>query len=282
MILTGEKIYFARPDSDIVVDKISIEDIVSVGRVDNLDRKQDAKSHSADDMGILGNAVPGRSNLRGAAKDPVHRKMSVETLESFQDCLRETYAFEIKAITGRSYRSYFVRVAAMFECEEWIADTNALLKSSMKEKARKGTWLQMKQRAAHELYNCFFMRCLVSIAILCDFLSSVFETEFLDENEKATRAAFRVVDIILCAFFSLELSLNAFGSWRTFYGMPFIRGVSNWFLLATVLFQLSGFLAPELDAKHFKVIRIIRIFDVGSGFESLRSCQMILKAIRKG
>jgi hypothetical protein len=283
MILTNEKIYFARPDSDLVVDKISIRDIVSVGRVDNLDRKgYDPKHHSGEETGKHGLAVTGRPILK-SPKEPGHKKMSVvESLESFQDCLRETFAFEIKALIGSSYRSYFVRVTAIHECEDWIADMNALLKSTMREQARQGTWLQMKQQDAHNLYKSFFMRCVISIAILCDFLSSVFEAEFFGQNEYAAKLAFKAVDITLCAFFSLELSLNAFGNWRTVCGMPFIRSVSNWFLLATVLFQLSGFLAPELDAKHFKVIRIIRIFDVGSAFESLRSCKMVLKALRQG
>lgn len=284
MIVTNDNIYFARPDSDIVVDKIAIQDIVSVGKVDSFEKKGNdhSKIHKSDDNLMRHGQGGGKFVTRGnVSKEIAHRKMSMESLESFQEVLRETFAFEIKALFGNVYRSYFVRVAASYECDSWIKELNSSLKLSMQEKARKGNCWSRSQQTAQDVYEHFITRCIVAAAIIVDFLSSVFESEFIIPNDGVSRA-FEAVDIFLCVFFSLELSLNFIGNWRTLYGAPFIFHMSNWFLLATVLFQLSGFFLPDLDAKHLKVVRIIRIFDVGNAFEGFRSCQMVLKAIKHG
>jgi hypothetical protein len=283
MILTNDNIYFARPDSDVVVDKLAIEDIISVGKVDSFEKKGNElmKKHISDDGPRHGQSS-GKNTRGNVPKEVVHRKMSSESLESFQEGTKESFAFEIKALFGNVYRSYFVRVSASYECDSWIKELNSSLRLSMQEQARKGNFLSRTQQIAQDLYDHFIMRCIVAFAIILDFLSSVFESEFKGQNHEALYQALYGVDILLCVFFSLELTLNFLGNWRTIYGAPFVTNVSNWFLLATVIFQLSGFFFPSLDAKQLKVVRIIRIFDVGNAFEAFRSCQMIITAIKHG
>jgi len=278
MILTKDSIYFARVDSDLVVDKILISDIVSIGQVDH--------SAHANPEDLSNKAVKGKNVAEQPSKSSKRRRSSVlanisrsDTLESFQDGFRETFSFEIKISSGDSYRSYFVRVTAQFDCESWIEEVNTRLKSTLREHANNDSWLERKQRNARDLHSNHSVRCIIAFAILLDFLSCVFNSEFLPAFDTSLYSFFMALDIILCIFFSLELILNMFGNWRNMLGSPFLARVSNWFQIATVLFQLVAFSDPRLES--FKVIRIIRIFDVGSAFRSLASCQMILKAIRQ-
>ena len=288
MILTKDAIYFARPNSDIVVDKISISEIISVGRVDNIERKsqEHSKVPSIDDFqqswistGTTGRTANGPTgNQRRVSV--LGNVSKVESLEVLQDGLRETFAFEIKTASQQFYRSYFVRSTAQHDCDGWVEELNTSLKIQLREIAGRGNWLQIKQKYARDFYDSHVVRCFIAFAILCDFVSSVLECEF--SGNSIVNDVFGVVDAILCTFFLMELSLSAFGNWTNFHGAPFVMRLSNWFLVATVLFQLSGFFLPDLDAKHLKIIRVIRLFDVGSAFKSLASCHMVLKAIRKG
>ena len=276
MILTADNIYFARPDSDMVVDKIAISDIISVGKVDSIEKKTEDLRHGQG-KGTAKTVARGH-----ALKENAPRRMSSESLESFQDCHRETHAFEIKALSGSSCRSYFVRVTALYECDSWVRELNLYLKFTMEEQARKGNCWNRSQQNAQDLYQHFIVRCVVATAIIVDFLSSVLESQFVNDHDETMNDAFQVLDIFLCAFFSMELALNIFGNWRSAWGAPFIFSMSNWFLLLVVLFQLSGYIFPQLDARNLKVIRIIRIFDVGNAFEGFRHCQMVLKALKQG
>ena len=275
MILTMDNIYFARVDSDLVVDKISIDEIVSIAKVD---RSKSANGEETDKKSVKsGTADQKAKRRRSSVLSNISRS---ETLESFQDGFRETYAFEIKICSGDLYRSYFVRVPAEFESDSWIDEVNTCLKSTLREHANQDSWLKQRQQNAREVHSNHNVRCVIAFAILLDFLSCVFNSEFLPGPDTPLYHFFEVCDIILCIFFSLELALNMFGNWRHILGTPFLGRISNWFQIATVLFQLIAFSDPRLES--FKVIRIIRIFDVGSAFKSLASCQMILKAIRQG
>ena len=268
MILTHDNICFARPDCDIIVDKILIKDMVSVGKVDNIEKKGTdlVKSRSLEDV----SKANGRSG------------MAPESMESIQEGVRETFAFEIKARHGSTCRSYFVRVTSSADCDAWIKDLNMSLKSTLRQHLRKGNWFLQMQQDAHDLYENHIVRLVIALAILCDFLSSVFESELLAGGDPSARRALTGIDATLCIFFCLELLVNLLGNWRSLLGAPFIGRLSNWFLLGTVFFQLSGFFLPDLDAQHLKVVRVIRIFDVGREFEGFRSCRMVLKAIRRG
>ena len=274
MILTDEGIYFSRPESNMIVDKISIHDIVSVGRVDNLDKKSFETKRSSN-IEPFGNILPQRQR-RGSSLN------KQEFLESLQEGQKESYAIEIKACSGMFYRSHFVRVLNVDDCEDWILQIDRAIRKSRSDSRVQGTQLQQIQQSARHLYDNHYFRCVIATAILLDFLSSVFESEFLQVTDPSALKLFRTVDIMLCAFFLLELCVNLVGNWCSLRGTPFVLRASNWFLLATVFFQLSGYVLPQLDAQHLKVIRVIRLFDVGRAFRSLASCQMVLKALRHG
>ena len=271
MILTKESICFARIDSDLVVDKISMDDIISINEVNTTINGQEESTKSVT-----------RTNQQSKArKSSVLTNISMlENLESFHEASRDFYAFEIKTCSGGFYRSYFVRVAARYDRDSWIQEIHSCIKTTLREHTDKNSWLERAQQQARDIYSLPTIRFIIAAAMLVDFLSSVFKSEFLPEAGNTTFQFFQFLDLILFIFFAFELFLNMFGSWRTMLGNPFVSKTSNWFQVATVVCQLISFSEPTVSS--FKVVRIIRIFDVGSAFKSLASCQMILKAIRQG
>ena len=278
MILTKENLFFARTDSDLVVDNISINDIVSINEVNtSIGATEDsAKSMSPD---FLWTKPKNAQKSSRARKSSVLNISMLENLDSFHEG-RDFFAFEIKTCNSGFYRSYFVRVEAAFERDSWIHEVNICLKSTLREHANRDSWLQQRQQDARELYSRPVVRTLIAVAILIDFLSSVFKSEYLPESDEILFHFFDKLDLVLCIIFTVELLLNLFGSWRTFFGSPFLSKSSSWFQIATVVIQLASFGEPTIAS--FKVARVIRIFHVGSAFKSLASCQMILKAIRQG
>ncbi len=271
MVLTKDCIYIASTDSDLVVDKISIREISSIGIVD-----QNTSTAFGEDKGV-----------QTGPKSSKSRRISVLTnlsrsdnFESFNDISRETYPFEIKTFVGDFERCYFVRVGSSQERDTWIAAIKTCLKSTLRKFAVQHSWLEQQQRRARALQSKYSFRCVIAFLILADFLSCVFKSEFLPDPDGPTYQFFVVLDVVLFGFFSLELLLNMFGNWRNYAGRPFVGKPSSWFQIATVLLQGLAFVDPEIAS--LKVIRVMRIFDVGSAFKSLASCQMILKAIRQG
>ena len=204
----------------------------------------------------------------------------LDAFESFQEVHREMFAFEIKTFVGDFKRSYFVRVESQQECEEWIAAVNKCLKKTLREYTDKHSWIEKQQRSARTLQSRHGFRCLIAFLLLADFLSCVFKSEFLPEPGGAAHAFFQALDAGLFVLFCLELLLTAFGHWRSPAGAPFTTRLSSWFQVATVAVQGLAFLDPAIAS--LKVVRVVRIFDVGSAFRSLASCHMILKAIRQG
>ncbi len=268
MILTKDCAYFASTDSDLVVDKISIGAISSIGKVD--------QTAFGEDKGV-----------QSGLKKSISRRTSILTnisrsdnFETFNETNRETYPFEIKTLIGDFERCYFVRVGSSQERDSWIAAIKNCLKSTLREFADQHSWLEQKQRDARELQSNYAFRCVVAFLILADFLSCVFKSEFLPDPDGPLYQFFFIIDLVLFGFFSLELLLNVFGQWRSRTGSPFIGKPSSWLQIATVLLQGLAFVDPDIAS--LKVIRVMRIFDVGSAFRSLASCQMILKAIRQG
>ena len=268
MILTKDCIFFARIDSDLVVDKISVRDISSICKVDN--------------------AIHGSGEERhGNNKQARLRKISVlsnisrtENFECFNDTHRESFAFEIKTFSGGFQRSYFVRVQSLEACEMWISAVTACWKSTLREFAERHGWIEKRQRDARWIQSTHSFRGISATAILFDFMSSIFRSEFLPQFGTQAALFFDTFDLILFIFFITELSLNVFGNWRSVRGSPFVNRSSNWFQILTVLVQILGYIDQSL--RSLKVIRIMRIFHVGAAFKGLASCQIVLKAIRRG
>ena len=247
MILTENSILFSRPDSKIVVDQISIQDIVSVGKVDSLDTKSVATKPT-----IMKESTLKSQKMQQLARQGLSSIYSSESRDSVE-CSRQKHAFEIKTCSDCQYRSYFVRVDSISDCDDWVEKIKLSITSAKSEHALEISRLQAWQQNARDFYDDRRVRYLIATAIILDFFSSVFESEFIDVSNDTFLSLFAAIDVLLCVFFSLELAINLFGQWRTAYGTPFVLRFSSWFLLATVLFQLSGFFLPKLDANHLKV-----------------------------
>ena len=243
MILTKNYIYFARIESNLIVDKIQIRDICSIGKVDH------AVNGSADE----------RHGPNGK-QSKLRRNSSVlrtEKFESFNDNLKETFAFEIKTISENFQRSYFVRVQTLAECDRWVQLVNSCLKSTLREHAEKHSWLEKKQRLVREFQSDLRFRYLIAFFILMDFLSCVLKSELLPLDDTQMHNFFDILDRILFIGFGSELLLNVFGNWRTARGSPFVLHFSNWFQVATVLVEVIGFAVPAVSS--LKVMRIMRL-----------------------
>lgn len=268
MILTKDYIYFARIDSDLIVDKISIRDISSIGKVDHT-------------VNAGGDEKNGPNRMAKLRKTSVLTNISrTENFECFNDAHRESFPFEIKIFSDGFQRSYFVRVPTLHECESWISSVTSCWKSTLREFAEKHSWVEKRQREVRNFISNDRFRRICVLAIILDFFSSVFRSEILPKQGTKAAEFFDVFDFIFFAFFSAELLLNIFGNWRSVRGSPFVNKSSNWFQIITVLAQIIGLI--DHDMKSIKVIRIMRVFDVGASFKSLGSCRIVLKAIRRG
>ena len=146
MVLTKECISFARADSDIMVDKILIENMISVARVDIFEKKG-----SRNMGGILRFGMAPSKPMLSNPNSRSMQKLPTDSMESFMDGQRETFPFEIKALIGKVQRSYFVRVESELESDDWVRELNSALKSSKREHARQDSWLQRLQRDTQEL-----------------------------------------------------------------------------------------------------------------------------------
>ena len=174
MILTNDSILFSRPDSNIVVDQISIQNIASVGKVDNLESKSAVPKLNVSKESNKNDQLNQRlANRRRSSL------ISSESLESLQEFLRQTHAFEIKTCADAQLRSYFVRVDSSEECDDWIDKIRRGVTAAKSEHASRRSWLQARQQAARDLYDHRWVRYLIAAAIIIDFLSSVFESEFI-------------------------------------------------------------------------------------------------------
>ena len=119
------------------------------------------------------------------------------------------------------------------------------------------------QRNSRNLQMNHRFRCTVAFAILLDFLSCVLKSELLPQHDSPLEHFFDTFDVVFFAFFAIELTINVVGNWRSLPGSPFVSRPANWFQVATVALaiQVAAFFDSEI--RSLKVIRIMRIFDVG-------------------
>ena len=261
MILTSSEICFARPASDVLVDCISLADVVSVGKVD--------RAHDT-----IAEAVGKRTH---------QKRMSVTRIDSLEDLqagFRDTFAFEIKVVTGGLSRSYLARVNELEECEAWIDCIKSCLKQRQITRLQRESRLSRIQNRVKDLYDSDIVRYIVVFAIFCDFALSIVQSEYVPESGTALYQAIANLDVAFFVFFALELAVNLFSNWRSLRGMPFISIPANWFQLATVILQSALFFKPIME--DFKVVRILRVFHVGNNFRSFASFNVILKALQQG
>jgi hypothetical protein len=109
MMMKERNVYFSRPDSKLVSDNIPEREIISVGRVDILE-------------GNTAETRPIQSTELSPIGTQLGRRVSLTKNDSdlFQDFQRKTFVFEVKMLSGTFYRSHFVRVYSLTDCDDWI------------------------------------------------------------------------------------------------------------------------------------------------------------------
>ena len=261
MMLTSNDISFARPDSDVLVDCISLSDVISVGKVD--------RAHDT-----VAEAVVKRTHQKRTSI------VRMESLEDLQGGFRETFAFEIKVLSGGLVRSYLARVDEEDDREAWIIAINNCLKQRQHLQRERQSTIFRIQRRVKIAYDSDLVRTVVVFAIFCDFAASILQAEYTPQPGTPMYIAITKLDEALFIFFAIELGVNMFANWRNLRGMPFIRSYANWFQFMTVLLQSALYFKPLME--DFKVVRILRIFHVGANFSSFASFNVILKALQQG
>ena len=266
MVLTNKDILFARPETDIIVDRLRLKDVKFARRVDQgtlLELKEKKKSK--------------------------HKNMNVKFSTSFQngpvievqDGTKETFAFEIKAVLSGQERSYFARVLTSEQREGWVKEIEAAVMNSNSSVSNDDHLLFQYQRRLRYAWNSKIARSIIAFAILCDFITNIVTSEFLFPEGTDSYRAFNAIGRILDFFFGFELLLACAANWRTWWGAPFFRGVWNIYHLGTVIFQVGAYLfMPQIE--HFKCVRMLRIFHVVRMFKVFAPFRIILKALRQG
>jgi hypothetical protein len=131
MILTSSDIVFARPNTDVIVDRLHLKDITFVSKVD---RAQDSSD------------VTSKRKKRGSVMFSATFK--VDAMDDIYDGSRDSFAFEIRTTFGDRQRSYFARVDSVEDCEAWVADIKSAQKESLTQLASGASWLTWTQGKA--------------------------------------------------------------------------------------------------------------------------------------
>ena len=226
MILTSTDIVFARPNTDLIVDRLHLKDVIVVNKVDSNESSKKKR----------------RSSVMFAAS------FKVDAMEDIYDGARDSYAFEIRTSVGDRQRSYFARVDSAEDCEAWVADIKAAQKESRTQLASGDswwTWTQERARSiplslltAHpaqqsiragpsptphtpplhpaqmprKLHDSTALRCGVSLAIFLDFCQNVLKTELLPADGRSAtyaQACARKAYINVCEFTRVCIRVHA-------------------------------------------------------------------------
>ena len=217
MVLTNSDIYFARPETNIVVDRIPIKEVVFIGEVDQgkLPEPKERKS----------------KNVRAVVKF---------SSAELQDGIKDTFAFEVKTSASGRERSYFSRVSTSDQREEWVKDIKAACAKSNVERSGEISALASAQRKLRSVMNSRAVRSTIAFAILCDFMNNIAMSEFLFSPGSGASRLCNAVDRVLDFFFGVELLLVGAANWRTWWGAPFFLSAWNLYHLATVVFQVCA------------------------------------------
>lgn len=121
MVLTHDSVYFAKPDSDLVLDQFALKNVSIISKVD---RAQNALAEASKINSGQGDKDIRRSiNRRGSVK--FSSTLKLDSIVDLQDGTKETHAFEVRLssesandTTAHADRSYFVRVESPEECEK--------------------------------------------------------------------------------------------------------------------------------------------------------------------
>ncbi len=236
MVLTSEDVYFAKPDSDLVVDRIPLRCVTVISKVD---RAQDALSEQSA-QGRIGFS-PSERNFKKPSKRRNSVKFStslkMDSMVDLQEGMRETFAFEIRVSNSTSpdddaqttnIRSYFTRVDTSELCDEWINEIKSAVKRVKTMRSERSSAIPRMQAKAKSVADSTAWRCTVALAIFVNFISSVVEAEYLPGPQSTMGVLLDGIDYVLDVFFGFELLVIAFANWRTLWGSPFVDSAWNW------------------------------------------------------
>jgi hypothetical protein len=149
MILTAHDIFFARPNSDVIVDRLHLKDITFVSKVDRAEESSQASGKKKKSR---------RSSVMFAAT------FKMDAMEEIYDGVRDSFAIEIRTSVGDRARSYFARVDSVEDCEAWVADIKAAMKESITQLSSGDscwTWTQQRARSVSTARPLHFSTRLV-------------------------------------------------------------------------------------------------------------------------
>ncbi len=133
MILSAHDIFFARPNTDVIVDRLHLKDITFVSKVDRAEESSSAQSKKRKSR---------HSSVMFAAT------FKMDAMEEIYDGARDSFAFEIRTSVGNRLRSYFARVDSVEDCEAWVNDIKSAMEESITQlSSGDGWWTWTQQRA---------------------------------------------------------------------------------------------------------------------------------------
>ena len=120
MVMTTDTIYFAKPDSDLVLDQFALKLVSFIGKVD---KAQNALVEASKlNSGTAERDSKRSSGRRGSVK--FSSTLKVDSIVDLQEGIKDTHTFEVRLSTATdessaiSDRSYFARVDSAEQCEQ--------------------------------------------------------------------------------------------------------------------------------------------------------------------
>ena len=173
MILTADDVVFAKPDSDVVVDRLPLLSVNFVGKVDNV--REEHSQETATWSSFRKKKKIKRKNSVTALFTPAARPTLSDNAANPGDKSSKgsSFAFEIRTASEDRERSYFCRTATSEEREEWLAAVLSAVAAAASQKTQRNGAVERLQSRASALCESPLAKYVVTAAILVDFFSSV-------------------------------------------------------------------------------------------------------------
>ena len=173
MILTADDVVFAKPDSDVVVDRLPLLSVNFVGKVDNV--REEHSQETATWSSFRKKKKIKRKNSVTALFTPAARPTLSDNAANPGDKSSKgsSFAFEICTASEDRERSYFCRTATSEEREEWLAAVLSAVAAAASQKTQRNGAVERLQSRASALCESPLAKYVVTAAILVDFFSSV-------------------------------------------------------------------------------------------------------------
>lgn len=183
-----------------------------------------------------------------------------------------TAVFDVHTVEGgkHSGRCFTFRAESVDECEAWIS----LLTSQSKKRIKiveHQTWLDDWRAWTRDTYAHTLTQTFVALLIFFNFVVNAYQAEFDPETMTSKEAEgshrYHIIDIVLTAFFIVELAFNAFGHWFR----SFVTDAWNVFDFLIVMLSLVSLLVDAIPGLNIlRVLRAFRLLRLIKRFGSLR------------